>query len=53
MLTFLKSERNLFESRKNCLLSYGVFEDIVKDDLVEHWNDQDLQNWRGIIESPD
>lgn len=49
MLTFLKAERNLFETRQNCPISYGAFEDNIKEELIEHWSDQDLDSWRGII----
>ncbi|XP_043464846.1 RNA polymerase II subunit 5-mediating protein homolog [Leptopilina heterotoma] len=45
-LILLKSERDLLESRQNYPLSYGAFENNINEELVEHWSDQDLTNWR-------
>lgn len=45
-LISLKSERDLLESRRNYPLNYGAFESNINEELIEHWSDQDLNDWR-------
>ncbi|XP_033228635.1 unconventional prefoldin RPB5 interactor-like protein isoform X2 [Belonocnema kinseyi] len=46
ILTYLKEERSLFESRQNLPVSCGAFRDNINEEIIEHWNEKDLNNWR-------
>lgn len=47
VLSYLQEERSLFESRQKLPVSYGAFGDNINEEIVEHWNDKDLNKWRG------
>ncbi|XP_015592575.1 unconventional prefoldin RPB5 interactor-like protein [Cephus cinctus] len=46
MLLNLEKERNLYEMRQILPLEQDVFGDGDRKDLVEHWDEQKLEDWR-------
>lgn len=46
MLKSLETEKNLYEMRQILPLEHDVFEKESKD-IVEHWNENKLDEWRG------
>lgn len=48
MLKNLETERNLYEMRQYLSLEHDVFEDEDRKDIVEHWTENKLDEWRGI-----
>ncbi|XP_035720690.1 unconventional prefoldin RPB5 interactor-like protein isoform X1 [Vespa mandarinia] len=46
MLTNLEKERNLYEMRQFILQQFDVFDKKERADLVEHWDDKKLDEWR-------
>lgn len=49
MLDNLEKERNLFEMRKMIPDTLDIFGGDDRKDLIEEWNDEKLDDWRGKI----
>lgn len=47
MLKSLEAERNLYEMRQILPLRHDVFGNEDRNDLLEHWNENELDEWRG------
>lgn len=47
MLKKLEKERNLLELNQIVPLNYGAFASGESKDLLEHWDEQKLSDWRG------
>lgn len=47
MLKKLEKERNLYEMRQFVRQEFDVFGEKERADLVEHWDDKKLDEWRG------
>lgn len=48
MLKSLETERNLYEMRQYLPLEHDVFGEEGRNDVVEHWTENKLDEWRGI-----
>lgn len=48
MLKSLETERNLYEMRQYLSLEHDIFGEKDKKDIVEHWTENKLNEWRGI-----
>lgn len=48
MLKNLETERNLCEMRQCFPLKHDVFEEEDRKDIMEHWTENTLDEWRGI-----
>jgi len=48
MLKNLETERNLYEMRQYLSLEHDVFGEEDRKDIVEHWTENKLDEWRGI-----
>lgn len=46
MLKSLEAEKNLYEMRQILSLEHDIFEK-EKKDVLEHWNEDKLEEWRG------
>nr|XP_012233481.1 PREDICTED: RNA polymerase II subunit 5-mediating protein homolog [Linepithema humile] len=46
MLKSLEAERNLYETRQILPLQYDLFGDGDRKDLLEHWDEDKLDDWR-------
>ncbi|KAK2583403.1 hypothetical protein KPH14_009390 [Odynerus spinipes] len=46
MLKNLETERNLYEMRQVVPLEFGAFGEEERADLVEHWDEKKLNDWR-------
>lgn len=47
ILDSLEKERNLFVMRQNIPNTFDAFGSDVRKDLVEHWDNEKLDDWRG------
>lgn len=48
MLKSLEIERNFCEMKQILPLIHDVFEEEERKDIMEHWNEDKLDEWRGI-----
>lgn len=46
MLKNLQVEKNLFEMRQNLPLKHDIFGEDEKKDILEHWNEDKLEEWK-------
>lgn len=49
MLKSLEIERNFYEMKQLVPLQYDAFGETDRKDILEHWNKDTLDEWRGII----
>lgn len=46
MLKKFEEERNLYETRQMLPLDYGAFAFGDCKDIIEHWDDEKLEDWK-------
>lgn len=46
MLKNLQAEKSLFEMRQNLPLKHDIFGEDEREDILEHWNEDKLEEWK-------